>query len=220
MEKTIRVYDDLERSFRNLNINNYNDDFIVGTIFFERDALVVIKKYFVVCGYVLIDKTGADYPVDIRKNEIAILEGTYNSFPGDLKQELIAYNIIKEPDIVWSSFFFEWQFICDWDVFLKHGSFVELCSKVLANNNILGKLVEKKYDLIFPIDYSELCQFTQNVSALFDIELYNKDYTKEINYIIDSLLNGYHINLSDDEIELYCLRISLSVCSKLGEANV
>ena len=42
----------------------------------------------------------------MRKNDIAILEGTYNCIEDELKKELVPYNIKIAPAEVWSPFFF------------------------------------------------------------------------------------------------------------------
>ena len=35
----------------------------------------------------------------------------------------------------------------------------------------------------------------RGLNKLFGVEFYNKDYYEEINYLFDSLVNGYHINI-------------------------
>ena len=62
----------------------------------------------------------------MRKNDIAILEGTYNCIEDELKKELVPYNIKIEPAEVWSPFFFRWQFMCDWNVFETCGDFINI----------------------------------------------------------------------------------------------
>lgn len=78
MNHKILVYDDFNDYFRDLNMSNYNDDIIVGTVLLRREAIKVLKKYYIICGYVLIGKEGNLYPIDIREEDIAIFEGTYN----------------------------------------------------------------------------------------------------------------------------------------------
>lgn len=43
---SILVFDDFKHCFRKLDISNYNDDLVVGTVFFTRDAINVIEKYY------------------------------------------------------------------------------------------------------------------------------------------------------------------------------
>lgn len=74
-EKKLLVYDDLKRTFRNLDRNNYDDDIIVGTIFLNRNALDIIKKYYIICGFLLIGKNKERLYIDIQENKISLLEG-------------------------------------------------------------------------------------------------------------------------------------------------
>lgn len=123
----LMVYDERIKDFRKLNKSNCNDDIIWGTIFLKREAFSEIKKYFHICGYVLIEKEhGQFYPIDIHKDKIVIFEGTYNCMPAPLKKSLINHNIQTLPDRIWSSFFFKWQFMCDRSVFTNHGSFIRI----------------------------------------------------------------------------------------------
>lgn len=117
---SILVFDDFKHCFRELDTSNYNDDLVVGSVFFTRDAINVIEKYYRIIGYIICDDKGVYYPIDVRKNDIAILEGTYNCIEDELKKELVPYNIKIEPAEVWSPFFFRWQFMCDWNVYVEY----------------------------------------------------------------------------------------------------
>ena len=41
---SILVFDDFKHCFRKIDTSNYNDDLVVGTVFFTRDAINVIEK--------------------------------------------------------------------------------------------------------------------------------------------------------------------------------
>ena len=216
MNKEILVYDDFKDFFRKLDINNYNDDIVVGTVFFQRSAISVIQKELRVCGYILIDDDGNMYPIDIRDTEIAMLEGTYNCLPQETKQALVEYNLHQKPERIWSRFFFLWQFMCDWNVFKSSGSFIEMCSSIIRDSRKIDKLLKQKIDIIFPTNYEELCMFAQNIRRLSEIEFFNPEYIEEANYIVDALLNGYHINMSKDDIEQYSYQLCTIVNKKWG----
>lgn len=98
---SILVFDDFKHCFRELDTSNYNDDLVVGSVFFTRDAINVIEKYYRIIGYIICDDKGVYYPIDVRKNDIAILEGTYNCIEDELKKELVPYNIKIAPAEVW-----------------------------------------------------------------------------------------------------------------------
>ena len=216
MNKEIFVYDDFKDFFRKLDINNYNDYIVVGTVFFQRSAISVIQKELRVCGYILIDDDGNMYPIDIRDTEIAMLEGTYNCLPQETKQALVEYNLHQKPERIWSHFFFLWQFMGDWNVFKSSGSFIEMCSSIIGDSRKIDKLLKQKIDIIFPTNYEELCMFAQNIRRLSEIEFFNPEYIEEANYIVDALLNGYHINMSKDDIEQYSYQLCTIVNKKWG----
>ena len=57
----LMVYDETVRAFRKLNKSNFNDDIIWGTVFLKREAISEIKKYFHICGYLLVEKEHGQY---------------------------------------------------------------------------------------------------------------------------------------------------------------
>lgn len=204
---SIAVFDDFKCCFRELDTTNYNDDIIVGVIFFRRDAINVINNYYRIIGYLICDENGVNYPIDIRKNDIALFEGTYNCLCEELKKELIQFNIQDKPQMIWSNFFILWQFVCDFDVFKKSGSFIKLASEIAGNEKMMKKLLAKKIDYVFPLNYKELSKMAYGLNRLYGIEFYNKDYYEEINYLFDSIMNGYHINMTLEEVETYCYQL-------------
>ena len=141
---SILVFDDFKHCFRELDTSNYNDDLVVGSVFFTRDAINVIEKYYRIIGYIICDDKGVYYPIDVRKNDIAILEGTYNCIEDELKKELVPYNIKIEPAEVWSPFFFRWQFMCDWNVFETCGDFINIASKIIGNERLMKKIIDDR----------------------------------------------------------------------------
>lgn len=212
---SILVFDDFKHYFRELDTSNYNDDLVVGSVFFTRDAINVIEKYYRIIGYIICDDKGVYYPIDVRKNDIAILEGTYNCIEDELKKELVPYNIKIEPAEVWSPFFFRWQFMCDWNVFETCGDFINIASKIIGNERLMKKIIDDKIDYVLPVNYKELSQMVRGLNKLFGVEFYNKDYYEEINYLFDSLVNGYHINMSTEEVETYCYQLCNYVLKRI-----
>ena len=214
----LMVYDETVKVFRKLNKNNYNDDIICGTIFLKREALSEIGKYFHICGYVLIEKEdGALYPVDIHTDKIVIFEGVYNCMPPSLKHNLLKYNIKTLPDRIWSSFFFQWQFMCDFNAFENHGSFIKLCNNIMGSPKRYKLFVSADIALYEPTTYEKLCSFTRNILELSNVDVYSYDYYKNIKYLIDSLIKGYHITFTDKEITSYFYQISKLVDERWEE---
>lgn len=156
----------------------------------------------------------------MRKNDIAILEGTYNCIEDELKKELVPYNIKIEPAEAWSPFFFRWQFMCDWNVFETCGDFINIASKIIGNERLMKKIIDDKIDYVLPVNYKELSQMVRGLNKLFGVEFYNKDYYEEVNYLFDSLVNGYHINMSTEEVETYCYQLCNYVLKRIEEEHV
>ena len=59
-----------------------------------------------------------------------------------------------------------------------------------------------------PTTYVELCEFTRNVFKMSKVDILSYDYQVSKKYLIDSLIKGYHINFTDNEIEKYLFQIS------------
>ena len=171
-------------------------------------------------GYIICDDKGVYYPIDVRKNDIAILEGTYNCIEDELKKELVPYNIKIAPAEVWSPFFFRWQFKCDWNVFETCGDFINIASKIIGNERLMKKIIDDKIDYVLPVNYKELSQMVRGLNKLFGVEFYNKDYYEEVNYLFDSLVNGYHINMSTEEVETYCYQLCNYVLKRIEGEHV
>lgn len=208
MEEELLVFDENNSCFRKLDKTNYNDDLIVGTIFFSTEAVRVITKYCHICGYVCIDNSTYEMaPIDLHKEEIVMFEGTYNCLRDELKQELIAYNLHSRPDYVWSSFFFKWQFMCDWNVFENNGSFIKLCSNILGSENRIQKFMNQDKSILFPTLYEELCELIQLLHSTFEIDFFNPEYIEEYNYVTDALLNNYHLKMDSFVLEKYCYQV-------------
>lgn len=207
VKKELLVFDNSRNVFRKLDKTNYDDDLVIGTVLLRREAVVILKKYFLILGYALIAKDGDKFPVDIQDDHISIFEGTYNCMPEKAKEELIEYNLTVKPTRIWSSFFFQWQFMLDMKAFENNGFFIKLCSEIMENDEKIEMMIEQKRNLVFPVTYAELCELAQTVSAIFEKKLINRNYYENFNYLMDSLLRGYHINMSKNEIERYGYQI-------------
>lgn len=215
----IRVYDVFKRKFRDLMPTNYNDDIAVGAVILSKEALKEITKYYVICGYVLIDKeTKMKCPIDIHPDRLVLFEGTYNGFPKNLKNDLIRYNITFINDRIWSHFFFEWNFMSKWDCFTNNGPFIEMCSNFLGDELIISKMVNDSISIIEPTTYGELCEMTKNSIELSGTDYIGQDYDDSFKYLVDSLINNYHIIFSANEIKKYALNICY-VINKQWENN-
>ena len=146
-----------------------------------------------------------------------MFEGTYNCFSEEIKKELIPFNIQVKPSLIWSPFFWNWQFMCDMYAFERNGAFIKLASKIIRNENNIKKIVSEKIDYILPSNYKELSNLVCVLKNMFGIEFYNKEYFDDTNYLFDSLVNGYHINMTDGEVDTYCQQLCDLVIKKIEE---
>lgn len=205
----LMVYDESIENFRKLNENNYNDDIVCGTVLLQRGAIEEIKKHFRICGYILISiENECYYPIDIHKDKIVLFEGVYNNMPESLKKALIQYNITSLPEKIWTSFFFHWQFMCDTSAFENHGSFIRLCSNIIGIKERYRSFINAGISFYEPATYEELCEFTRNIFKVSKVNVVSYDYYESIKYLIDSLIKGYHINFTYEEILTYFIQIS------------
>ena len=200
--KMVAVYDVQKHKFRDLDKFNYNDDLTLAVIFLKRESLEIIKDYFIICGYVLIDKKyGIFYPIDIHDDNIVLFEGTYNCMEEKVKELLISFLIESKPeDGIWSSFFIDWQFQLKSDCFVKYGPLIELCSECLANSEIIDKMITSETNIYMPLNYKELILHTKKLFELFKINISSLKYDEKYKYLLQSIINHYHINFQKEDV--------------------
>ncbi len=196
------VYDLGLGGFRVLDKTNYNDDTKIGIVYLSVKSLQLLKRYFLICGYAMIDEnTRILYPIDVQKETIAVYEGTYNSFPDVLKHGLAQYMINSRPSFLFTPFFIDWQFKMKNDCFTENGPLIKLSSDCLERAKILGKMLKYNCHLIEPANFDELCEFTYKAHKVYGLDIHEEDYSDNFKYLIDSLINGYHINMTKFGIE-------------------
>ena len=209
------VYDMSTARFREIERKNYNDDVIVGVVFFDRKAIPIIEKYCLICGFLLINKANMQtFPIDIQEAHLSFLEGTYNCLPSEMKKALAEYNLHFRPDRIFSHFFFQWQFMCDFSVFDNNGYLIQMCSKMHYCPDKIKKLLENNCNIFHPNSYEELGILVQNLHITTGLDFTTPAFTETYNYTIDALQNGYYMNLSNIDILMYCNQICRTVDAK------
>ena len=192
----------------------------IGVLFFSREAIQKLILHGNIVGFLFYDRnTGLMIPIDIHDDEIVILEGAYNNLSTDTKNSLLKHNLHKCPEKLWSHFFFHWQFMCDYSVF-SEDPLMELCGFIMGDEIKQDEFLSKGFNLFDPISYKELCDFTKCLHSYFDIELINPVYYESFNYVVDSLLNHYRINMSRDDILKYRIQMCKIVLEKLENKHV
>ena len=216
----IVVFDEYKKKFRPLNRLNCSGAISIGAVLFERNAVELIKKYFIVCGFVLISKRNrTSYPIDIHSDKIVLLEGTYNSFPRKLKKDLAVFNISEKTDKIWSAFFIKWQFLGLLECFNESSPFIQMCLAFWAKDEIISKMIDNDISIIEPCNYLELCALTKHAIFLSGADFFSVDYVIEKKYLIDSLIHCYRINFSPDEIDYYTNQICYVINHQMGEVT-
>lgn len=209
------VYDE-NGQFRPLDTSNYNDDIIIGTIFFDRNVIEVIKQFCLIVGYVLIEKnSGYYYPIDIHDGVVVMFEGTYNCLPEQLKKKMIKYNLHKANSPCWSYFFFQWQFQLSEDCFKEGGPMIELCSECLGKEEIMKSLIKNECHIFEPSNFTEMSTLTKNLFGIFKLDINAMDYEMDYKYLVDSVLNGYYIRFDKKDIEKFFFNVCVFCIKKI-----
>jgi hypothetical protein len=116
-----------------------------------------------------------------------------------------------------SSFFIRWQFINDISCFENSGGFIKLCNSIIKSPKRFDRFTELDNALYEPTTYQELCEFTRSVLDLSSIDIFIYDYYDSLKYLIDSLVNEYHINFTDKEITSLSNQLSTLVDERWEE---
>ena len=216
MNNEFVVYNFPDFQVRKLKLDNYNDDIYCGFLFFTRNSLEVIREYFVIVGYCLINKkTGKIFPIDIMEDKIYIFEGPFNCMDKEIKDLLLIYNISTNPPY-FTKFLFEWQFQCNFNCF-EINEYYKLSSYIMGHNELLLKCKEKNLEFYFPSNFKELCNVVKNIIDLFDFDYMNVDFVESYKHLLYSLENEILIEFTKTDISIYFINfcnIILHCCCK------
>ncbi len=198
MDSKIYVFDLFAGKYRNINLHNYDDDRQVGVLYFDRAVLDELSRICTICGYVFFEEDGISYPIDIQPQKVVIFEGTFNCLSSKVKAIFTKHNICPSDDTKLSHFFYSWQLEGRFDCFDVHGEFIELCSMILERLEYSCLLPQ--HSIYTPANYCELCEMVKNIVFISRLDYSAKDYEIKYKYLIDSLINKYHIRISQDDI--------------------
>lgn len=214
MNEVIKVYDIQSNSFRDINFSMNQNGFVL----FNCSALSVFKCYYNICGFFYLDRIRSKiHLIDLNDCLIAIPEYSFIEIVDDCKSSLVEYNITERVDFRPSL-----GFIC---LYLQEklddisDYFTKLCYNIMQNNRLLNSFAKMNDSIIYPISEQELYAFAQNVFKLTHFDYISPDYDTSFKYTIDSLINGYHINFTKDDIEKYAYNISRLAYEKVVEYN-
>lgn len=204
---------------RGLNVNNYNDDLECGLLFFSKDSLERIKDRFVIVGYYIIDKIDKiQYLIDIMNDKISFFEGEFNQLQGDVKEELLGYNIVaKKP--FYTEFMYRFQFKCDFNVFNMNNA-IKLFAFINNNDAYLNKCIDFNLNIYFPNTFLELCEVVRNIIFIFDMDYMNMSFVPYYKYLLFSLENRLFINFTDEDIYVYFLNFCKNILHYYFEEEV
>lgn len=201
---------------RNLNPNNYNDDTEAGLVVFSKEAVEILKKYYLFYDLTLISKNQgiSDCMVDIIDDVVVFWEGEFNSkIPSEIKECLKKFNISNKHDNIISKPMFESQLQSNWnfDQYLLPNQ--KLASKIRSKYMKLA--VEKELDFYPPQNLSEYSKFIEVLFSVLKIEIEDLklEYSNELmlKKIIscEYIFNNY--NKMYDNYQAFCLFISSKV---------
>lgn len=212
----IQVYDLNHKSFRYINEKQCTSDDKSGIIFFKRDAIFVIEKYYKICGMFLIDKKSRRiYPIDMQYDIITIFEFIFNNMMQECKDNLLDFNLVKKPK---NNFSYSYLILFggkDIQDLKEYDPFSYICNYIIHNQYLLNMFIYLNRNIYVPKTYRELCSTAQIINIFFDIDYISPDYEKNFKYVIDALLNGYRINMTEKEIQKYNYQICKLACQNL-----
>lgn len=198
--KNIAVVNLNDNKIRELNPRNYNDDTEAGLVVFGKNVLKILKKYYYIFDLRLIPKKEG-YPqsmIDILDDCVVFWEGEFNGLPKELKEEMIEYNIKDKTEGIISGAMFSWQLESKWDYSDKlrpHQKLAYYCYRHLPQ-----LCIENEVDFTTPDDVESLCKFVKNIINLFSINIANMNIVDDKKKMINDIVEGKNIALSDKEL--------------------
>lgn len=210
----IKVYDIQNNSFRDINSSMREGGFVL----FERSAVSVLNQYYNICGYFYLDIIRRSiHIIDINDELLAIPEAYFSNMIDNCKNKIEKYNVIANinyhPSLVFLSLDMGEKYYDESDCFAN------LCFEIMYNPILINSFAKMNDSIIYPISEQELYAFAQNVFKLTHFDYISPDYDTSFKYTIDSLINGYHINFSKDDIEKFAYNISRLAYEKVAEYN-
>lgn len=192
----IQVYDIQSNTFRDIN-SKMRDG---GIVLCKRAAVSVLKQYYNICGYFYLDKIKRSiHIIDINDEILAIPEVFFSNMIDACKNEIEKYNVIDNvnyhPSFVFLSLSIGEKHYDESDYFAN------LCFEIMCNPILINSFAKANDSIVYPVSQQELYSFTQNVYKLIHFDYITPDYDTSFKYTIDSLINGYHINFSKNDIE-------------------
>jgi len=210
----IQVYDIQSKSFRDINYSTNNPGFVL----FNRSAISIIEQHYNICGFFYLDRSRRKINlIDINDSTIAIPEYSFIEMADTCKSNLEKYNITDRVD-----FHFSLGFI---NLYIEGKDcntsdyFTSLCFDIMHNIRLLNTFAIINASIIYPISTQELYAFAQNVYKLTSFDYITPDYDTNFKYVIDGLINGYHINFSEDDVRKYAYNISQLAYEKVAERH-
>ena len=214
MNEVIKVYDIQSNTFRDINSKMTDGGFVL----FKRVAVSVLKQYYNICGYFYLDKIRRSiHIIDINDVIVAIPEVFFSNMIDTCKKEIEKYNVIDNvnyrPSFVFLCLYMGEKHIDEFDCFAN------LCFEIMYNPILINSFAKANDSIVYPISQQELYAFAKSVYNLIRFDYITPDYDTSFKYTIDSLINGYHINFSKDDIEKFAYNISRLAYEKVAEYN-
>jgi len=210
----IQVYDIQNKSFRDISHTTANN----GLVCFSRDSISVIEKYYLICGNYCIDILRRNiFLIDIQNHVIIVPETTFILLEPCFIQKIEKYNIYNEQLVHLSYSFLYLMGQIGKKEREKVDPFTLICETMIKKQISFALFTTYGKSIYFPIDTSELYLFSKRIHDLIQFDYISKDYERRFKYILDALINGYHMNFSSFEIKKYAYNICQLALEKLEE---
>ena len=115
-------------------------------------------------------------------------------------QEIEPFNICNEELAQLSySFFYLMSSVEERDR-EKVGPLTLICESIIKQKHLFASFIALGISIYFPINTSELYSFSKIIHSLIGFDYISPKYERRFKYVIDALVNNYHMNFASYEI--------------------
>lgn len=210
----IQVYDIQSKSFRDISLTGEKN----GLVCFSRDSISIIEKHYIICGDYCIDNDNLNIIlIDIQENVIIVPEKFFILLCSSFIQEIEPFNICNEQLAHLSYSFFYLISSEEERDREKVEPLTLICESIIKQKHLFASFIALGISIYFPINTSELYSFSKHIHSLVEFDYISPKYERRFKYVIDALINDYHMNFSSFEIKKFAYNICQLALEKLEE---
>ena len=97
----------------------------------------------------------------------------------------------------------------------KVGPLTLICESIIKQKHLFASFIALGISIYFPINTSALYSFSKIIHSLIGFDYISPKYERRFKYVIDALVNNYHMNFASYEIREYSYLICQLALEKL-----